>query len=364
MRTGRPKVALTMTDEERTILVQWTRRTKTAQSLALRARIVLACAEGLSNNQVARRFPVSNVTVGKWRERFRVHRLQGLSDSPRSGAPRKITDHQVENVVARTLETMPKNATHWSTRSMAAATGMSQSAVSRIWRTFNLAPHRSESFELSTDPCFVDKVRDIVGLYLNPPERAIVLCIDEKSQVQALDRTQPLLPLAPGRPERRTHEDARHGTTSLFAALNTATGSVIGQCHRRHRHQEFLRFMEHVDASLPDDTGLQVHLILDNYATHKAPRVRRWFLRRPYYHLHFTPTSASWLNQVERFFSAITTKRIRRGTFKSVPQLEQCIKQYLQDHNKEPRPFMWTADADTILRRVAGLCKTIYDSGH
>ncbi len=363
MRTGRPKPPLNISEEERATLQSWARRRTSAQQLAMRCRIVLACDTGLSNKAAAAQLRVSPWTVGKWRERFRLHRLEGLVDEPRPGAPRKITDAQVEDVLVRTLESTPKNATHWSTRSLAAATGLSQSTIVRMWRAFGLQPHRVETFKFSADPQFIEKVRDIVGLYLSPPERAIVLSIDEKSQVQALDRTQPLLPLRPGQAERRTHDYVRHGTTSLFAALNTATGQVVGKCHRRHRHQEFLRFMELIDAQ-PRQPDTQVHLILDNYATHKTPRVKRWFSRRPYYHLHFTPTGASWLNMVERFFAEITTRRIRRGAFASLPQLEQAIMDYLTIHNANPRPFVWTATADRILDRVKRLCERISDSGH
>lgn len=247
---------------------------------------------------------------------------------------------------------------------MAKAAGMSQTAVSRIWRAFGLKPHRGETFKLSTDPFFIEKVRDVVGLYMAPPDRAIVLCVDEKSQVQALDRTQPVMPMAPGQVERHTHDYVRHGTTSLFAALNVATGEVIGTCHRRHRHQEFLRFLKEVDSKLPKEPGVEVHLVMDNYATHKTPAVKRWFLRHPEYRLHFTPTSSSWLNQVERFFGEITEKRIRRGAFRSVAELERAIQEYLDDHNENPRPFAWTADADLILRRIKGVCERTSDSGH
>jgi transposase len=354
---------LTLSNPEREALERLERRRKTAQQLALRARIVLLAAEGLSNTRVADALGLCVQTVGKWRKRFLRDRLDGLHDEPRPGAPRKISDAQVEDVLVRTLETKPANATHWSTRSMAAATGLSQRSIARIWRAFGLQPHRQETFKLSADPLFIEKVRDIVGLYLAPPERAIVLCVDEKSQVQALDRTQPLLPMRPGQAERRTHDYVRHGTTSLFAALNTATGEVIGKCHRRHRHQEFLRFMEEIDAR-PREAGAEIHLILDNYATHKTPRVRRWFAKRPYYHLHFTPTGASWLNLVERFFAEITNKRIRRGVFRSVTKLEQAIRDYLERHNENPRPFVWTATADRILERVKRLCERTCDSGH
>jgi transposase len=345
---------LELTPQEKQKLVLWARRPKSAQRLALRAGIVLGCAEGKPNQEVARKLGVTNQTVTKWRERFRLQRLEGLADEPRPGAPRSISDAQVEEVITRTLESQPSNATHWSTRGMAQQTGLSQSAVVRIWRAFALQPHRSETFKLSADPFFVEKVRDIVGLYLHPPDRAIVLCVDEKSQVQALDRTRPILPLRPGLPERRTHDYLRHGTTSLFAALDIATGKIIGSCHRRHRQQEFLRFLDRIEANVPAD--LAVHLVMDNYGTHKAPRVRRWFARHPRYQLHFTPTSASWLNQVERFFAQITGQRIRRGTFCSVQSLEKAITEYVQHHNQDCQPFAWTADADLILGKVQKLC--------
>lgn len=364
MVMGRPLAALVLTEQEWDTLTRWSRRRKTSQALALRCRIVLHCAQGLSNQAVAAKLKVCGATVGKWRRRFVEHRLDGLSDEPRPGVPRTITDEQVEDIVTRTLETKPKNATHWSTRSMAAATGLSQTAVVRIWKAFGLQPHRTGTFKLSADPQFIDKVRDIVGLYLDPPVRAIVLCIDEKSQVQALDRTQPLLPMSPGSPEKHTHDYVRHGTTSLFSALNVATGEVIGRCLRRHRHQEFLKFMNEVDQLLPEEDGVELHVVMDNYATHKTPKVRRWFARRPRYHVHFTPTSASWLNQVERFFAEITTKRIRRGAFRSVRQLEQAIADYLEEHNANPKPFQWTATADLILNRVKRVCERISDSGH
>jgi transposase len=364
MPKGRRKAELIVTDEERQTLNTWASRPKSTQQLAQRARIVLACADGMDNTQAAAKLGVTVQTVGKWRRRFLERRVNGLTDQERPGAPRKITDKDVEEVITKTLETKPKSATHWSTRGMAEATGMSQSSISRIWRAFGLKPHRTETFKLSNDPFFIEKVRDVVGLYMNPPDRAIVLCIDEKSQIQALDRTQPLLPMQPGQTERRTHDYARHGTTSLFAALNVATGEVIGRCLRRHRHQEFLKFLNEIDASVSKEPGVEIHLVMDNYGTHKAPAVKRWFLRHPEYHLHFTPTSGSWLNQVERFFAEITEKRIRRGAFRSVTALEQAIKEYLEDHNRNPRPFVWTADADLILARVKAICERTSDSGH
>ena len=361
----RPKPVLVLADDERQTLLTLARRPKSTQRLAQRAGIVLACADEPNNRVVARRLGLCAATVGTWRNRFVARRLDGLTDEPRPGAPRAVTDADVERVVTRTLESRPPAATHWSTRGMARASGMSQSAVSRIWRAFGLKPHLQDTFKLSADPFFVEKVRDVVGLYLAPPARAIVLSVDEKSQVQALDRTQPLLPMTPGGgPERRTHDYVRHGTTSLFAALDVASGRVVGRCHRRHRHQEFLRFLDHLDRSVAREPGTAVHLVLDNYATHKTPAVKRWFLRHPDYRLHFTPTGSSWLNQVERFFAEITEKRIRRGTFASVPALERAIEEYLVEHNKDPRPFAWVADADSILDRVKKVCERTSDSGH
>jgi transposase len=364
MRTGRPLKELTLTDDERLMLEQWARRPKSAQRLALRSRIVLACGSGLSNTQVARQLHVTLPTVGKWRGRFLDDRLEGLVDEPRPGAPRSITDSHVEDVITRTLESKPEAATHWSTRDMAEVTGLSQSAIVRIWQAFGLQPHRTDTFKLSTDPLFVDKVRDVVGLYLSPPERAIVLCVDEKSQIQALDRTQPLLPMEPGQAERHTHDYARYGTTSLFAALNIATGQIIGECHSRHRQQEFVKFLDLIDAHVAKEAGVEIHLVMDNYGTHKTPKVKRWFQRHPEYHLHFIPTSSSWLNQVERFFAEITEKRIRRGAFRSVKALVDAIMEYLNRHNENPKPFVWTATADTIMPRVARVCERISDSGH
>ncbi len=361
---ARPKPELVLSDDERQTLTRWANRPKSTQRLARRARIVLACAEEPSNKAVAARLGVCPATVGTWRSRFVARRLDGLTDEPRPGAPRKVTDGTVERVVTKTLEAKPAHATHWSTRGMARTSGLSQSTVGRIWRAFGLEPHRADTFKLSADPYFVEKVRDVVGLYLSPPEKAIVLCVDEKPQVQALERTQPVLPLAPARTERATHDYTRHGTTSLFAALDVATGAVIGKCHRRHRHQEFVKFLDHVNAALVREPGVSVHVVLDNYGTHKTPAVKRWFLRHPEYHLHFTPTSASWLNQVERFFAAITEQRIRRGVFTSVPQLERAIADYLAEHNRNPEPFVWTADADSILERVKRVCERTSDSGH
>ena len=350
--------------EVKSQLERWARRGKSQQRLALRARIILRCATGLSNTEVAEELGVRLSTVGKWRSRFLKEQLQGLYDEPRTGAPRSVDDDRVEEVIAMTLETTPKDATHWSTRSMAAATNMSNATVSRIWRAFGLKPHRQKTFKLSTDPEFVGKLRDVVGLYMNPPDHAVVFCLDEKSQIQALDRTQPLLPMTPGQVERRTHDYARHGTTSLFAALNAATGQVIGKCQRRHRHQEFLKFLQHLDQQIVHKPNQAIHLIMDNYGTHKAPAVKRWFLRHPEYVIHFTPTSASWANLVERFFAEITRKRIRRGAFRSVPSLETAIREYLTVHNQAPKPFMWTATADYILQKIGKTFARTSDTGH
>jgi len=364
MKKGPPVAQIELTGEERAKLEELARRRKTAQAMAQRCRVVLECAKGRTNTQVSKTLKLSMPTVGKWRARFAQHRLAGLADAPRPGQPRKISDAQVEQVVTRTLESKPANATHWSTRSTAKKCGLTQNAVHRIWKTFGLKPHLQENFKLSSDPFFVEKVRDVVGLYINPPEqtRAVVLCVDEKSQVQALERTQPLLPMRPGQAQRKTHDYVRHGTTSLFAALDVATGKVIGQCHQQHRHQEFLRFLAKVDAEVPHE--MEVHLVLDNYATHKTPKVERWFKARPRYHLHFTPTSASWLNQVERWFAKITEQRIRRGAFLSVKELERAIMDYIENNNRDPKPFVWTASADSILGKVQACCERINQSPH
>jgi len=359
---GRPKAELMLAQSEREQLRAWAQRRKTAQALALRSRIVLECASGRENLEVAQRLRVTPQTVSKWRGRFVRQRLDGLLDLPRPGRPRTIEDARVEAVIARTLESVPARATHWSTRSMAREMAVSPSAVSRIWRAFGLQPHRQQTFKLSTDPQFVAKVRDIVGLYLEPPTRALVLCVDEKSQIQALDRTQPILPLAPGVPERRTHDYMRHGTTTLFAALDVATGKVIGQMHRRHRASEFLGFLGTIEANVPAD--LDVHLVMDNYGTHKTATIRNWFARHPRFHVHFTPTSASWLNQVERWFATLTQSYIRRGTHRSTRQLEQAIKHYLALNNANPKPFAWTKSADDILASVKRFCLRISETGH
>lgn len=359
---GRPIAELTLTDDESSELRGWARRPTTAQAHALRARIILACAEGRSNGEVADDLGVTRQTVGKWRQRFVARRLDGLVDAPRPGAPRTISDEAVERVIATALEQAPKDATHWSTRTMAKETGLSQSSISRIWRAFSLQPHRSETFKLSNDPLFVGKVRDIVGLYLNPPDKALVLCVDEKSQMQALERTQPLLPMRPGVPERRTHDYVRHGTTTLFAALDARTGKVIGKCYRRHRADEFLKFLRIIDESVP--ANLDVHLILDNYATHKTPAVRRWLARRQRFHVHYTPTYASWINLVESWFATLTNRRLRRGSFTSTRQLEAAVTAYLDASNDDPVPFVWTKSPDDILDSIKRFCLHTSDSGH
>jgi len=361
-RRGRPPVRVIISPSERTTLEQWARRRTTAQGLAQRARIILACAAGRSTPAIASELRITRQTVGRWRQRFAARRLDGLVDEPRPGAPRRITDAKVEQVIADTLETTPRDATQWSTRALAKQAGLSHSTVGRIWRAFGLQPHRSETFKLSRDPLFVGKVRDIVGLYLAPPDRALVLSVDEKSQIQALDRAAPILPMDLGSPERRTHDYRRHGTTSLFAALDVATGQVIGECHRRHRSQEFQQFLETIDAYVP--ANLDVHLILDNYGTHKTARIRGWFARHPRFHVHFTPTSASWLNLVERWFALLTEKQIKRGAHRSVRALETTIREYLAITNEAPTPFVWTKTADEILASVARFCQRISNPGH
>ena len=354
---------LTLSDGERETLLRWSRRRTTAQALALRSRIVLRCAEGGSNSEVAAEFGIKRHTVAKWRSRFLSDGLEGLSDEPRPGAPRSITDERVEAVIVKTLEQPPPNQdTHWSTRSMAAATGMSQSTVSRIWRAFGLKPHRVQTWKLSRDPQFVEKVRDVVGLYLDPPDNAIVLCVDEKSQMQAIDRTAPTLPIMPTTPARMTHDYVRHGTTSLFAALNLATGSVIAQHHRRHRHQEFLKFLKTIDANTPAD--LDLHLVCDNYATHKTPAIKNWLLQHPRFHVHFTPTSASWLNLVERWFAELSNRKLRRSAHRSVTELEADVHSWVAAWNSDPKPLVWTKTADDILDSLAAYCQRINDSGH
>jgi transposase len=356
-------VPITLSQADRATLEGWTRRRKTAQALAMRARIVLACAEpGATNGRVAGRLGVSRPTVATWRRRFAERGPDGLLDEPRPGAPRKITDEQIERAVITTLEATPPNATHWSTRSLATATGLSQSAVVRIWRAFALQPHRTETFKLSRDPLFVDKVRDVVGLYMSPPDRALVLCVDEKPQIQAVERTAPVLPMRSGQVERRTHDYVRHGTTDLFAALDVKTGKVIGACRQRHRTQEFRAFLDLIEASVPSD--LNIHLVLDNASTHKAPPIHRWLAKRPRYHLHFTPTSGSWLNLVEAWFAILTRRRLERGVFTSTADLEHAIHAYIDQTNRDPKPFIWTKSADAILASVGRFCQRTSNSEH
>ena len=363
MPRGRPhKTAVVVSAEDRDQLVRWSKRPKSSHSLAQRASIVLRCADGDPSSKVASDLRITNTTVWKWRKRFVERGLAGLLDEPRVGAPRTISDEKVEEVVTATLESMPKDATHWSTRSLAARTGISNASVARIWHAFSLQPHRVGTFKLSNDPQFVNKVRDIVGLYLNPPDRALVLCVDEKSQIQALDRTQPILPLAPGTPERRTHDYVRYGTTSLFAALDVATGKVIGQTHRRHRSIEFKAFLNRVDSEVPED--LEVHLVMDNYSTHKTPIIKRWLVRHPRFQVHFTPTYSSWINQIERWFSMFTEKQLRRGTHKSTHQLEVAIRLYLATCNDSAKPFVWVKSADEILASISRFCQRTSVAGH
>ena len=359
---GRPREIVVLSAEEREELERWARRPTTANALASRARIVLGCAAGGSDVAVAARLGASRNTVGRWRRRYLAHGLDGLLDEPRPGAPRSITDAQVEEVIVRTLETKPKDATHWSTRSMATQVGLSQTAVSRIWRAFGLQPHRTETWKLSKDPLFIEKVRDVVGLYLAPPERAVVLCVDEKSQIQALDRTAPILPMLPGTPERATHDYRRSGTSSLYAALDLTTGRVIGSLHARHRAIEFKKFLQTIDSAMPAE--LAVHLVLDNSSTHKTPAIQRWLAAHPRFVLHFTPTSSSWLNLVERWFAELTTKKLRRGSHTSVRQLNDDIRAWIETWNDHPRPYVWTKTADQILDTIARYCTRINDSGH
>ena len=351
MRTGRPRTLLMLNADERQRLDSLAHRSHSAPHLARRARIILACADGRATTSVAKRLHVSATTVCKWRTRFLRDCVDGLYDEPRPGAPRQIGDAQIEAVIVRTLEETPRGATHWSLRDMAKASGLSRSTVNRIWRAFGLQPHRTETFKLSKDPLLIDKVRDIVGLYMNPPDHAVVLCVDEKTQIQALDRTQPLLPMRPGQVERRTHDYKRHGTTSLFAALDVKTSQVISQFHRRHRSAEFRQFLDAVDAQVPCE--LEVHLIMDNYGTHKTPLIKNWLVKRPRFHVHFTPTYGSWLNLVERWFAALTTKQLRRSAHRSVAQLEAAIREFIDAHHADPKPFVWTKTADEILASIA-----------
>jgi len=357
-----PAHALTLGDRERQELLQVSRHRSTPQSIALRTEIVLGAAAGVANKKLARQLSTTLPTVLLWRKRYEFEGLAGvLEDRPRSGRPKQISEKKAAAIVDATMKTKPKDATHWTVRTMAKTQGVSRATVHRIWQKHKLQPHRVESFKFSNDPDFVPKVRDIVGLYINPPDKAIVLSVDEKSQIQALDRTQPILPLRPGLPERQTHDYQRHGTTTLFAALNVLEGTVIAQCQPRHRHQEFLAFLNRIEAAI--DPAPQIHIVLDNYGTHKHPQVRTWFQEHPRYHLHFTPTGASWLNQVERWFAEITRKRIRRGSFHSVRELVKTIQDYIRENNNNPQPFYWLAKANTIIRKVRKY-KQISETGH
>jgi transposase len=355
-------VALVLDDAEREQLERWARRRKSAQALAQRARIVLLAADGLKNTEIAAEMGITRGMAAKWRARFAEHRLDGLTDEPRPGRPRTVTDDKVEEVIVKTLETTPKDATHWSTRSMAREVGLTQSAVLRIWRAFGLQPHRQETWKLSKDPLFIDKVRDVVGLYLNPPERAVVLCVDEKSQIQALDRTAPILPMLPGTPERATHDYKRSGTSSLYAALDITTGKVIGALHSRHRAIEFRKFLQTIDREVPAE--LAVHLVLDNSSTHKTPAIQKWLAADPRFQLHFTPTSSSWLNLVERWFGELTTKKLKRSTHRSVRALNTDIRAWIDTWNDDPKPYVWTKTADQILESIARYCERINESRH
>jgi transposase len=355
-------VAVVLDDADREQLERWTRRRMSAQALALRSRIVLLAAEGLKNTEIAERLGITRGMAAKWRARFVEHGVDGLTDEPRPGRPRTISDEKVEEVIVRTLETTPRDASHWSTRSMAREVGLTQSAVLRIWRAFGLQPHRQQTWKLSSDPLFIEKVRDVVGLYLNPPERAVVLCVDEKSQIQALDRTAPILPMLPGTPERATHDYRRAGTSSLYAALDISTGKVIGALHSRHRAIEFKRFLQTIDREVPAE--FDVHLVLDNSATHKTPAIQRWLAAHPRFVLHFTPTSSSWLNLVERWFAELTTKKLRRGAHRSVQALNADIRAWIETWNGDPKPFVWTKTADQILESIARYCTRINESRH
>jgi len=359
---GRPKALLELTSDEKEQLERWVRRRKSAQGLALRSQIVLSCATGLTNKEVAAQLGISMPTVGKWRSRFIDSRLDGLVDEPRSGRKPTITAEQVEDVVVATLESTPEHATHWSRKKMAERSGLSKSTIGRIWKGFGLKPHLVDGFKLSNDPLFVDKVYDVAGLYLNPPEAAVVLCVDEKSQVQALGRSQPAFPMMPGMPEKRTHDYVRNGTTSLFAAFNIDDGTVISSLHRRHRSIEFKKFLTKIDAEVPAD--LAVHLICDNYSTHKSPAVKTWLQAHPRFQIHFTPTYSSWLNQVERFFAFVTEDLLQRSHHNTVQQLEADIRAWIKDWNTHPKPFIWTKSADEILESLGRLLKRISGAGH
>jgi transposase len=360
-RTGRPVIPISLSETEKDFLRKLSAKRSAPAAEVKRAKSILLMAEGLSNKAISERVGFCAATVGSLRSRFDQLRLDGISDLPRSGPPRKIGDDRIEALIEKTLHTKPKGATHWSTRKMAKKMGISPDSVSRIWCAFGLKPHRADSFQISTDPHYVDKVRDVVGLYMSPPENALVLCVDEKSQIQALERSQPVLPMRPGKPEGHTPEYYRHGTTSLFAALDVKSGKVLGKCYPRHRAKEFLAFLRNIESHVAGDVaaGKEVHLVLDNYATHKSATVMKWLIKRPHWHLHFTPTHASWLNQVERFFALITNEAIRRGNFVSVEKLVTAIRKYLDVHNEDPKPFVWTASADRILEKTVNFCKSI-----
>lgn len=358
-RVGRPPTRVELTSSEREDLERWARSRTVSHQLVLRAQIILACADGLGTGQVAEQLGVAQQTVSKWRKRFVQARVAGLSDLPRPNVDRKLHDDKVEQLVRTTLQTKPEGQTHWSTRQLAAKLGVSQSSVARVWRAFHLQPHRQSTFTLSTDDFFVEKVRDVVGLYMNPPEHAVVLCVDEKSQIQALERRQPVLPMVFGQPERKTPQYLRHGTTTLFAALDIATGKVIGECHRRHRTVEFRSFLNTIDKSVPAD--LEVHVVVDNYATHSTPEIKRWLARHPRFHFHFTPTYSSWLNQVERWFALLSERAIRRGVHRSTEELERAIRDFLAAHNADPKPFIWHKSADEIIASVVRHCQRVLD---
>jgi transposase len=362
MARGPQPVPVDLSDAERAQLVSWSRRRTSAAGLAMRSRIVLAAVEGGSNTEIAARLELNRGTVRRWRQRFLEARLDGLVDEPRPGRPRTVSDAEIEKLITETLEKAPKTDTHWSTRSMATHLGMSQSTVSRVWRAFGLAPHKTETWKLSKDPQFTDKVRDVVGLYLDPPERALVLCVDEKTQIQALNRTAPVFPMLPGTPERASHDYLRYGTSSLYAALDLATGKVIGSLHSRHRAVEFGKFLRKIDTEVPDD--LEVHLVLDNASTHKTPAIKRWLAAHPRFVLHFTPTSSSWLNLVERWFAELTTKKLQRSAHRSVAALNKDIRAWIEAWNDNPKPYVWTKTADDILDSIANYCRRISDSGH